>query len=401
MFPLKLTENLDEEYKEKWNVQFVTPGRSRSEGLWRRTQQKETKEKSGWKSEEDARRRMVHFIDEYDVVANDSNSFDFVLKGVYLWVCVTLPGKELEEYRSKVIQALEENNWNSLGNETYESDGLSLIIKESKVHSEDKRADRGFPEHYATTEFTLQSENMQIEDRVIDSPWNVLSSGIRQIEKSEEGYTVVDDISKIEDYLPMQFELGGGASIELGIPPLNHLHQIYNVTDPRTGDFIFNDDPLLPNLINNPKDFYKEASVAYRASLLAKPNDFYLTLKELYDKGLVKGDVITNNFDGLISLVGLKEKFIRRFDEPEVYPTIEFDSDVKSLVVVGSHADRRKVQKQAREKGLKVIYIDPEEYFDYFGNKISYPLEGLKSQDYLIHSTAVEFAKQLKEKLNL
>jgi len=61
------------------------------------------------------------------------------------------------------------------------------------------------------------------------------------------------------------------------------------------------------------------------------------------------------------------------------------------LLVVGSHADRRKVQRQAREKGLKIIYADPEGFFD--KNKVftPYPMEAPKDEDLVLQITAEQF----------
>ncbi|MFH1863445.1 MAG: hypothetical protein ABIJ85_00840 [bacterium] len=89
--------------------------------------------------------------------------------------------------------------------------------------------------------------------------------------------------------------------------------------------------------------------------------------------------------------MNLKERYIRRFDEPQLFPEIDFHSDARSLLVVGAHADRRKVEKSARDRGLQVIYVDPEGYRDKNGRFISYPLESPQDADILIRMTAQQF----------
>jgi hypothetical protein len=173
-------------------------------------------------------------------------------------------------------------------------------------------------------------------------------------------------------FAPYQIELGGGASIELGIPPLNHLHNVYQVTDTLTSQFAFGDnDHLIVDLLRDFESFYKnKASLAYKSSLLAEPNKFYKLLQELYQNKMAVGDVITNNFDGLVSLIGLKERYVRKYEDSDIIPHIDFDKDAKSLIVIGSHADRRLVQEAARRQGLQIVYIDPERYTDSNGSEV-------------------------------
>jgi hypothetical protein len=110
MFPVILVKDLDKDYyTQKWQKQFVDPGRRRAEGIWRRTQEEVTQDKSGWTGPHDARRRMIHFLDEYGMVANDSGSVDFAIVAAYLWMSVTLPSEECDAYEKRVYTALAEN----------------------------------------------------------------------------------------------------------------------------------------------------------------------------------------------------------------------------------------------------------------------------------------------------
>lgn len=390
-----ILDNLDVGYRDKWAKQFISPQRQCSEGIWRRTQETRTKEASEWHSEDDARRRIIHFYDEYDVV-NKGTHCQFVIKNVYLWLAVSMPPDEMELYQREIMHAANKHGWHG-DNSLIQKDGLTIKLQTFNVHPEDQKAGRRLPYHYQTMEITLQSDpNFRPN---VHSPWAVLKSGIRTRGQRVNNPHIIDDVGKIIQYAPFQFELGGGASIELGIPPLNHLHQVYQVNDPVTKKFVLgNKDRLIVDILTDYKEFYQQkASQAYTACLLAEPNEFYLTLARLYQKGLAVGDIITNNFDGLTSLVGLPERYVRKYEDSDIVPEVDFDPRAKSLVVVGSHADRRYVQKAARAKGLQIIFVDPEIYVDYQNNIINYPIENIEDGDILLHKSCVQFAEELSK----
>jgi hypothetical protein len=189
-------------------------------------------------------------------------------------------------------------------------------------------------------------------------------------------------------HLPAQVELGCGPSIEAGIPHLSSLHRIYGVSHPDYG-FVFRagDDGLLA-LFADPERKYREMTDIYRACLLAEPTPFYRRLRALWDAGHLVGPVITNNFDCQCADLGLPEISLRRYDWGPYYPRIDHDPRARSLLVVGVHADRRLVQMRARERGLTVMFIDPESYVAPDGRAISYPVEAPQSEDLFVRATA-------------
>lgn len=392
---IKILDNLDLRYKEKWNKQFVAPNRTCAEGLWRRTQDEATKEKSGWQSPLDCRRRMIHFLDQYDVVVENNNA-SLVIKDIYLWLCTTLPDYEMDEYILRIKNAAEKNAWESVHG-ILTKDGISITLTLCDTHPEDIKEGRVFPANYKTLEIVVSSRAGFKPNAY--SPWGVLKSGIRKKGTRTNTPHIITDINELKEFMPFQVELGGGPSIELGIPPLNHLHNIYQVTTAQTMKFAFGEnDHLIVDILEDYISFYKNnASLAYKNSLLAEPNEFYTVLAELYKNTTAVGDVITNNFDGMVSLVGLSERYVRKYEDSDIVPQVEFDNAAKSLLVVGSHADRRLVQEAARRKGLKIIYVDPEHYTDTNGNELDYPLETLKNEDILLQMKASEFAEKCKE----
>jgi hypothetical protein len=204
-------------------------------------------------------------------------------------------------------------------------------------------------------------------------------------------------------FLPAQVEIGCGPSYEAGVPALDFLHDIYCVTNRLSKQFVFGvrQDRLLELLCADARAGLEVFSTMFRKCFLAKPTRFHSTLEEFARSGYVVGDIITNNFDGLVARSGLTEKFVRRYEETHIIPDIEFHPRAKSLIVVGSHADRRRIQAAARDVGLKVIYIDPEGYQRADGRFDPYPLESPQSEDILIPLGATEAFLKLRKALQV
>jgi hypothetical protein len=74
--PLILMPDLPEWYWEKWQTQFVRSGRQTLEGLWRRTQDPCNARLSGYQSKMDKRKKIIHFIDNYNVVAAEAGYYN-------------------------------------------------------------------------------------------------------------------------------------------------------------------------------------------------------------------------------------------------------------------------------------------------------------------------------------
>ena len=64
-----------------------------TESIWRRHQHLSNRRLSGWNSDSDARRRLIHFYDEYDTEGKA-----FVLRSAYLSLHLTLPSPDIDEY---------------------------------------------------------------------------------------------------------------------------------------------------------------------------------------------------------------------------------------------------------------------------------------------------------------
>ena len=134
----------------------------------------------------------------------------------------------------------------------------------------------------------------------------------------------------------------------------------------------------------------------FRACFLAEPSPGHLALRQLVEAGALVGPVITNNFDGLAARVGLPECYVRRYDQQ--VPDVPFLPEARALLVVGSHADRRKVQDRARQRGLPVFFVDPEGFRE--GDAfVPYLVEGAREGDRICRREAGElltaFAKDI------
>jgi len=395
--PIEIEKNLTQEQALRWEKQFVKTGRSAAEGIWRRTQDERNVVESGRKSPHDKRRRMLHFIDQYGLVV-DEESTSLGVIAPYLWMQVASPREEIDGYLTDLEKALYLGQWDRTemydDHREFKKDDMRLSLHLLSSDPRDIQEGRTFPADYLMLEAVFEGTNTSISYQQKLSPWSVLNTGIR--EKDVRGKpTIISDLNELKknDLFPIQLELGCGPSIEAGVPPLHYLHGIYYVTKAKTGGFIFGPekDKLLVDIAGNPEQFYQRAALPYVRSIACNPTPFYELMARLHQEGILVGDVITNNFDGLPSLVGLPERYVRRYEETHITPKIEFHPDARSLVVVGSHADRRRIQHSARQQGLKVIYVDPEGYTFPDGSFTSYPLESPQDCDYLIKMTAAEF----------
>lgn len=387
-----ILSGLSTSYLSRWQKQFVSVGRNYSESIWRRSEDAENLGDPNCQ-----RRRIIHVIDKYEVLPLDNKSCELAITGCYLWLCSTLPRDELHRYILRIKKSLNKGGWQQIDDSKWQKQDLTFLYKIFDEHPEDHKTGRRFNPKYQTIECTLVTQGFSSKRIKKESPWAVYNSGIRKKGTRVSEPHLVDDLSELIEYLPAQIELGGGASLALGIPPLNYFHKVYCLNAPNGKRFAYGDtDSLLDEVLVDPETFYRtKVSLPYARSLIAKPDKFYRLLAKLHNNGLFVGPVITNNFDGICSLIGLQEMYVRRYEEERIIPDVRFDSRAKSLIVIGSHADRRRVQQAAKMNGLKVIYVDPETYIDYEGKTIPYPLEKIEEDDILCQMTACEFAAKL------
>jgi hypothetical protein len=368
-----------------------------TESIWRRHQHPSNAEKSGWRSPDDQRRRLVHFYDEYGLEGDA-----FVLRHSYLFLGLTLPTEHIAEYRAAIAEGMDRGEWRSAGT----ADGFTLHargdlrarIREVTVHPEDEKRGRSVPRGYRSLDVVVTSAGCEPPPGWTERPWKVFFEvGLRQTLAPGRPTPIAPE--EIARHLPAQLELGCGPSIEAGIPHLSTLHRIYGVSRADYG-FVFRaaDDGLL-DLFAHPEAKFREMTDIYGRCAAAGTTPFYQRTLELFRHGHFVGPVITNNFDCQCAELGLPEISLRQYDWQPYYPVIVPDPRARSLLVVGVHADRRLVQMWARARGLRVIFVDPESYIAPDGRPIHYPVEAPQDQDLFARCTADEALARLRATL--
>ncbi|MDQ0578304.1 hypothetical protein [Streptomyces rishiriensis] len=394
--PYPVIEQLDDTQVATWEKHFAGAKHERpraiEEGIWRRTQDPANAVQSGWSEDEQGRRRIVHYRYRFDL------DYTFpvprlVLSDLYLYASVLAPKAEIGEYRDNVRSWLAKGGWRQVDDTMWSKGDLRVTVNPYDTHPQDERASRETPAGFCSLDVVFVSEDFAVTRNVRQMPWNVLAGGIRI--KDERGNpTYADDLSELKNYLPFQVEIGCGTSVEAGVPPLHFLHQAYRVTErtdnvmKQTHPFVLSPqkDTLVREMLLDATAKADELVTMFRVSFLAEPTAAHHALKALHDAGAFVGPVMQHNFDLLAARTGLAEHFVRRYDQK--IPPVPFHPEAKALLVIGLHADRRSVQKRARERGMKVFYIDTEG-LEEFGTYMPYPLEGPQDGDVIVKAEAI------------
>ena len=394
--PYPVIEQLDDAQVATWEKHFAGAAHERpraiEEGIWRRTQDPANAQQSGWSEDENGRRRIVHYRYRYDL------DYTFpvprlVLAELYLYTSVLAPKAEIGEYRHNVRSWLIEGGWRQVDDTTWSKGDLRVTVTPYDTHPQDERASRETPPGFCSLDVAFVSEDFTVTRNVRQVPWNVLAGGIRI--KDERGNpTYADDLRELKKHLPFQVEIGCGTSVEAGVPPLHFLHQAYRVTErtnnvmKQTHPFVLSPqrDTLVREMLLDATMKADELVTMFRVSFLAEPTAAHHALKALHGASYLVGPVLQHNFDLLAARAGLEECFVRRYDQK--IPPVPFHPEAKALLVVGLHADRRSVEKRARERGMKVFYIDTEG-LEEFGKYMPYPLEGPQDGDVIVKAAAI------------
>lgn len=403
--PYPVIEQLTPEQVLTWEQHFAGGGherpRSIEEGIWRRTQDPANATQSGWNKDSRGRRRIVHYRYQYGL------DWTFpvprlVLSDLYLFHSLTVPSTEIDVYLKELNYWLSEGGWRR--KDGYWSKGdLRVTLDEYDEHPQDERAGRQTPPGFRSVDVCFTSDGFELPRAVRNLPWDVLAGGIR-IKESRGEPTIASDLSELLDYLPCQVEVGCGTSIEAGIPPLHYLHEVYRVTARKdnalTQSHPFTMNPAADTLVQEML-LGADAKAAdlvrmFKECFLAEPTPAHHALKALHDAGAFVGPVITHNFDVLSARAGLPEVFVRRYDQK--IPPVPLLPEAKALLVIGLHADRRAVQARAREKGMKIFYVDPEG-LEENGVFKEYPIEGAREGDIVIRQEAIPALSRLCELL--
>ncbi|MFE9659280.1 hypothetical protein [Streptomyces sp. NPDC005955] len=408
LLPYVVIDSLPPEQARMWHDHFSSEdGRDPAveEGIWRRTQDPRNAEQSGWTQDDNGRRRIVHYRLHYGI--DRSRPTDrLVLTELYLFVSWLAPSVEIAAHRGDLEQWLGEGRWKPTGEGgTRRRGDLYVTITEHAVHPQDERADRDTPEGFRSLDVVIQSVDYALPRASRNVPWDVLAGGMRI--KEERGTPeYADDLSGLLDHLPFVLEAGCGTSVEAGVPPLHWLHEVYRVTarqdDEPTQGFSFTmapaQDILVREVLTDTEHKIDDMVSMFRRLIEARPTAAHRILKALYDGGHAVGPVATHNFDRLFARAGLPEAYMRRYDQRT--PSMEYPPQARSLLVVGLHADRRHVQQRARERGLRVFYLDTEGVKEHGVHK-EYLIEGARAGDVIVRSEAIPGLRRLAELLGI
>lgn len=386
-FPYKVCKLINEEVNV-FNKYFAIKGEFIFEGIWFRSQEEVNKNVSGYIDNTTKNRRTVHYNHVFYVKDNY-----LMVKSSYIYLSIRLNSNEYDKYLNDIINTLEKNNYIK-NNNIYVKDNLNIMINKYDKHPYDEIID-----NYKTVDIIVKSDNLNNTDKLFNQVWNLQVKGIR--EKDKRGNPkYINNINKLKEYFPMVVELGCGPSIESGVMPLYKLHEIYKVQRHSDGKFYFGtSDTLIKQIIEKDNIKFNEFYEIIIECIKAKPTYFHYNLKKMYDEKLFTMNLFNNNFDRLCKRIGINENILRVYNIENYFPKVTFDKDVKALLCIGTHADRRLIQRQARNQGLKIIYVDPEG-FNIDNEFFEYKIEGAKDEDYILKMTASEFSQLLDNILN-
>lgn len=386
-FPYKICKLTNNEVNI-FNKYFATKGEFVFEGIWFRSQEEVNKNVSGYIDNTTRNRRTIHYNHVFYVKDNY-----LMVKSSYIYLSIRLNNNEYDKYLNDIINTLENNNYIK-NNNIYIKDNLNIMINKYDKHPYDEIID-----NYKTVDIIVKSDNLNNTDKLFNQVWNLQVKGIR--ERDTRGNPkYINDFNELKEYFPMAVELGCGPSIEAGVMPLYKLHEIYKVQRHSDGKFYFGtSDTLIKQIIEKDNVKFDEFYEIITECIKAKPTNFHYNLKKMYDKKLFTMNLFNNNFDRLCKRIGINENILRVYNIENYFPKVTFDKDVKALLCIGTHADRRFIQRQARNQGLKIIYVDPEG-FNTDNEFFKYEIEGAKDEDYILKMTASEFSQVLENILN-
>lgn len=386
-FPYKICKLTNNEVNI-FNKYFATKDEFVFEGIWFRSQEEVNKNVSGYIDNTTRNRRTIHYNHVFYVKDNY-----LMVKSSYIYLSIRLNNNEYDKYLNDIINTLENNNYIK-NNNIYIKDNLNIMINKYDKHPYDEIID-----NYKTVDIIVKSDNLNNTDKLFNQVWNLQVKGIR--ERDTRGNPkYINDFNELKEYFPMAVELGCGPSIEAGVMPLYKLHEIYKVQRHSDGKFYFGtSDTLIKQIIEKDNVKFDEFYEIIAECIKAKPTNFHYNLKKMYDKKLFTMNLFNNNFDRLCKRIGINENVLRVYNIENYFPKVIFDKDIKALLCIGTHADRRFIQRQARNQGLKIIYVDPEG-FNTDNEFFKYEIEGAKDEDYILKMTASEFSQVLENILN-
>lgn len=152
---------------------------------------------------------------------------------------------------------------------------------------------------------------------------------------------------------------GSGLSYEAGLPMLKEVHDLFEVDDGYRGFCLGGKDRFPSRLLEDPEAIFREFAQWHIQAAHTRPSQAHQGLLQLRRSGFLHR-VFTDNIDRLFDLVGISDyEQVRGSGVVNEFHPVEFSPDSNALLVIGVSADRRGILAQARERGLKLVVVNP------------------------------------------
>jgi NAD-dependent SIR2 family protein deacetylase len=160
-----------------------------------------------------------------------------------------------------------------------------------------------------------------------------------------------------ESLFPADVYVGSGLSYEAGLPTLCDMHDAFAVDCEESNGFMTGARDWLPHalaedVVGRLRSFCRVHSQA----VVAEPTAAMQTIAELANAGLVRR-IFTDNVDNLLSKVNVPFERVRGSGVFNERYEARFASP--SLLVIGVAADRRQIIRQARQRDMRIVVVNP------------------------------------------
>jgi NAD-dependent SIR2 family protein deacetylase len=152
---------------------------------------------------------------------------------------------------------------------------------------------------------------------------------------------------------------GSGLSYEAGLPMLKDVHDLFWVDDGFDGFCLGAKDHLPRLLLDDQEKMFRRFSQWHIQAARTAPSVAHQCLAGMRRAGLLH-NVFTDNVDRLFTLAGIEDyQQVRGSGVINEFFPARFSPQSDALLVVGVSADRRGIIAQARERGLRLVVVNP------------------------------------------
>ncbi len=152
---------------------------------------------------------------------------------------------------------------------------------------------------------------------------------------------------------------GSGLSYEAGLPMLKEIHDLFWVDDGYEAFCLGGRDQLPRLLREDLEGMFRRFADWHVQAARVQPSAAHRCLGQLRRGGFLH-HVFTDNIDKLFDLTGLPDYTqVRGSGVVNEFHPVQFHPDSNALLIVGVSADRRGIIRQARERGLRLVVVNP------------------------------------------